>query len=644
MIKNQKTFYVCLLLLSFLSSSKVFSQVILPFKTTPKSVIGYVEYLPPDYSSNTKKYPIVIFLHGQGESGPASDDPAVLATGYNSLVFYGPPKYVKMGTKFPFLLVCPQLKKSYGNWPSWYVMEVIEHVKTYLRVDPNRIYLTGTSLGGGGAWIAAQDYPDYFACVAPVAGSTNSTSKACPMAKSSLPVWAFHGDKDGVVPLTTSSRMVNAINACGANPAAKLTIYPGLGHNAYAPAYDPSHTIHNPNLYDWMMTQVNNGGTIAANKAPIANAGADKTITLPTSSLTFYGTGADTDGTVIDYSWVKVSGGVGSLKNTKTPNLLVYALEAGTYVFRLTVTDNLGGWHSDDVKLVVNGTSSTTTNVLPVANAGADQTITLPTNTLILTGTGSDSDGSISSYQWTKVSGGSVTLSGAATTKLSLSALLAGTYVFRLTVKDDKLATSSDDITVTVKAATATNAAPVANAGVDKTITLPTNSILLAGSGSDTDGKIASYQWTKVSGSTATLTNATTSALSLSNLVAGSYVFRLTVTDDKAAKASDDVTVTVKAATTTTTKLAPDAYAGPSRTIKLPVASVVLNGSATTSTGTITSYKWEQVAGTLVTLTNATTANLTLSNIKTAGSRTFKLTVKNSANYSDYSLVKIIFE
>jgi pimeloyl-ACP methyl ester carboxylesterase len=551
MIKNQKLFYICLSLFIVVSST-VFSQIILPFKTTPKSVIGYVEYTPPDYNTNTKRYPLVIFLHGKGESGPASNDPAVLATGYNSLVFYGPPKYVKLGTKFPFLLVCPQLKNNYGNWPSDYVMEVIEYVKTYLRVDPNRIYLTGTSLGGGGAWITAQDYPDYFAALAPVAGSTNSTSKACPMAASHLPVWAFHGDADGVVPLSTSSIMVNAINACGANPLAKLTIYPGLGHNAYSLAYDPTHTIHNPNLYDWMLSQVNNGGTLPVNKAPIANAGADKTA-LPTNSVTFYGTGSDSDGSVIDYSWVKLSGGIASLKNARTPNLLVYGLEAGSYTFRLTVTDNLGAWNANDVTLVVSGSSTTTTNVAPAANAGSDKTITLPTNTLSLTGSGTDSD-----------------------------------------------------------------------------------------------GRIASYQWTKVSGSTATLTNAATSILSLSALVSGSYVFRLTVTDDKGATASDDVKVTVNTTTTTTpttTSKAPVASAGADRTIKLPVTNVVLNGSATTATGTtITAYKWEQVAGTLVTMQNATTANLTISGITTTGTRTFKLTAKNSLNYTDYSLVKITFQ
>jgi pimeloyl-ACP methyl ester carboxylesterase len=644
MIKYQKLFFPCLLLLSAFSSLKISAQVILPFKTTPKSVIGYVEYTPPDYNTNTKKYPLVIFLHGKGESGPASNDPAVLKTGYNSLVFYGPPKFVKLGTNFPFLLVCPQLKNNYGNWPSSYVMEVIEHVKTYLRVDVNRIYLTGTSLGGGGAWITAQDYPDYFAAVAPVAGSTNSTSKACPMAASHLPVWAFHGDADGTVPLSTSSRMVNAINACGASPAAKLTIYPGLGHNAYSLAYDPTHAIHNPNLYDWMMAQVNNGGTIPSDMPPVANAGPDKTIALPTTAVTLSGSATDPDGTVIDYSWVKVSGGNGTLSKTRTPNLQAYGLEAGSYVFRLTVTDNYGKWHADDVTVKVSTTG--TVNASPIANAGADKTLTLPTNSITLSGTGSDTDGSITAYKWTKVSGGAATLGSTTSSSLALSGLVAGSYVFRLTVTDDKSATASDDVTVQVSATGTTNASPVANAGANKTLTLPTNSITLIGTGSDTDGKITAYKWTKVSGGTATLGSTTASSLALSGLVSGTYVFRLTVTDDKAATASDDVTVVVNTSSggTTTTQSAPVADAGGNKTIKLPVTSVVLNGSATTYKGTIVSYKWEQIYGAPVTLQNATTPNLTLTGVTTPGTRIFKLTVKNSINYSDYSQAKIVFE
>jgi hypothetical protein len=185
------------------------------------------------------------------------------------------------------------------------------------------------------------------------------------------------------------------------------------------------------------------------------------------------------------------------------------------------------------------------TSVPPVANAGADRTVTLPSNSLGLAGTGTDNGGWITAYSWTKVSGGAATLSSANTSTLNVSGLVAGTYVFRLTVTDNSNLTAFDDITVTVRSAAA---APVANAGADKSITLPTNSVGIAGSGSDSDGSITAYSWTKVSGGAATLSNANTNTVSASGLTAGTYVFRLTVTDNANLTAYDDMTVTVNSA------------------------------------------------------------------------------------------------
>src|SRR5690606_36092758 len=119
------------------------------FKTTKKSVIGYLEYLPKDYASNSNKYPVVIYLHGIGERSANSTNPATLEGTINKVAKLGPPKYAKAGEKFPFILISPQLKSNYGNWPTAYVMEVIDYVKTYLRVDEKQIHITGLSLGGG---------------------------------------------------------------------------------------------------------------------------------------------------------------------------------------------------------------------------------------------------------------------------------------------------------------------------------------------------------------------------------------------------------------------------------------------------------------------------------------------------------------
>ncbi|MDQ6843432.1 MAG: right-handed parallel beta-helix repeat-containing protein, partial [Bacteroidota bacterium] len=133
-------------------------------------------------------------------------------------------------------------------------------------------------------------------------------------------------------------------------------------------------------------------------------------------------------------------------------------------------------------------------NQPPVANAGADKIITLPANSVSLTGSGTDADGIISSYLWTKISGSSATITNPSSAATSITSLVQGVYSFELKVTDNQGATGRDTITVTVNAAA--NIPPVANAGADKIITLPANSVSLTGSGTDADGIISSYLWT----------------------------------------------------------------------------------------------------------------------------------------------------
>jgi dienelactone hydrolase len=539
------------LLLLWFSLSLANAQQV--FKTTAASVIGYLEYVPQDYNSNSNKYPVVIFLHGIGERGANSTDPAVIGGTIQNVAKLGPPMFVKNGTQFPFILISPQLKNNYGTWPSSYVMEVINYVKTYLRIDERRIYLTGLSLGGGGVWVAAQDFPEFFAAIAPVCGGYNSPSKACGLASANLPVWAFHGDKDTTVPMSKTVNMVNAINACtpAPNPLAKLTIYPGVGHSAWNNAYKTDNTIHNPNVYQWIQSYINT--TNLGNKIPIANAGADKTIALPVSTI-LTGSGTDSDGTISSYSWTQISGpSVSTLTNKLTSALTISGLSIGTYMYSLQVKDNSGNTDTDYIKLTV-----TAANIAPVANAGADKTITLPVNSVSITGTGTDADGTIASYVWSKISGGTATLSGTSTATLNASALTEGLYTFRLTVKDDKGAAKSDDMKVTVlaSAGTGVNQAPVVSAGADKIITLPTNSTSLTGSATDSDGTIAYHKWYKVSGPYCYYTGVSTYTLQLSLMGVGTHKFKLVVRDNLGLETIDEVTVIVKDAIVAATSFA----------------------------------------------------------------------------------------
>lgn len=521
----------CSVIVSSLAfSERLYGQQVV--RTTPESVIGYLEYLPEGYDDNSDKYPVVIFLHGIGERGVNTTDIARLHESVQKVTALGPPAYVKNGYSFPFILISPQLKNNYGNWPSSYVMEVIRHVKSYLRIDEKRIYLTGLSLGGGGAWWTAQDFPEFFAALAPVCGGRNTPAMACAIADENLPVWAFHGDKDTIVPLKTSVNMVNAINDCvpSPSPAAKMTIYPGVAHNAWTNAYRTDHAIHDQNIYEWMLSFTN---TInRGNVLPRADAGNDRTISGTATEIA--GQGRDSDGTITTYAWDQIGGpSPATLSNPKSPKLSASNLKIGAYVFSLKVTDNDGGTDTDYVQLNVKRITDT-----PKANAGGDITVILPADTVALAGSPDDQENF--SYRWVQTSGNECALNGTTSSRLIVSDLSSGEYRFRLFVEDAYGNVSDDEVSVVV------TFPPAVDAGPDISLPLTAPGAVLSGSAYDRDGVIKSYSWKKYSGPDVVLTQDTLPVASISGLKEGTYVFILTATDNLNISSSDQVTVTVK--------------------------------------------------------------------------------------------------
>jgi hypothetical protein len=497
-------------------------------KMTPGSNIGYLEYLPQDYKSNTNKYPLVISLHGIKEKGNTLSSLSLVDN-------VGLPRYVSYGQQYPFILISPQLKTSMGKWTGDYVMAVINHVKTYLRVDPSRIYLTGLSLGGGGVWSVVSAYPNVFAAIVPVCSGYNVKSGAPYIAGSDVPVWGFHGDADAIVSETVTISMISEVNKYKPSPTSKVTIFPKMGHNIWDKVYKETSAL------SWMLTFRNGAAAPddssqpVGNQAPLANAGADKTITLPTNSTSISGSATDSDGTIASYTWAKKSGGAATLSGTTSKILNVSGMVSGTYVFTLTVKDDKGATDTDDVNVIV---KSATTNAAPIASAGANQTVILPATSTTIVGSAKDSDGTIASYSWTKVSGGSATLSGNTTATLKLSGLVSGKYIFRLTVKDNDGASHYDEMSIIV------SDAPVVSAGSDRTVTLPLASLTLTATASDKNG-IGSYMWYKASGPSVRLTNANTKTVTLSYLNEGVYTFRVTVKDTYGVITHDYVKVTV---------------------------------------------------------------------------------------------------
>ncbi len=184
------------------------------------------------------------------------------------------------------------------------------------------------------------------------------------------------------------------------------------------------------------------------NVPPIANAGSDESLALPLNTIRFRGSATDTDGTIVSYQWTQYGGPSADIAGANTPTPFVTVHESGNYYFRLTVKDNRGDTHYDNMLLRVTGVMPV--NKLPTANAGRDYTLTLPTNSVKLLGSGYDSDGKITSYKWTQYGGERTYIAGENTPTASLTGLKAGQYYFRLTVTDDDGATAYDNVLVRV--------------------------------------------------------------------------------------------------------------------------------------------------------------------------------------------------
>ena len=199
---------------------------------TVPAALDYLLFRPAGYEQSQKKWPLMLFLHGAGESGR---DLAKVKT-------HGPPKLVETKPDFPFILVSPQSPGRGWN-PDVLNALLDDLVRTY-RVDPDRVYLTGLSMGGFGTWELAAAHPEKFAAIAPICGGGNPQN-AKKLAR--LPIWVFHGAKDPVVPVRRSQEMVDALKAAGAN--VKFTVYPEAHHDSWTETYA------NPEFYQWLLEQ-----------------------------------------------------------------------------------------------------------------------------------------------------------------------------------------------------------------------------------------------------------------------------------------------------------------------------------------------------------------------------------------------------
>lgn len=212
------------------------------FKNADGTASPYVVFVPKSYDG-TKEYPIILFLHGAGET----KNPKAKKEGKMPVEVGIGPAIKTREKDFPFIVVIPRAE-GFG-WGAdtanaRRALAMLDATMKEYKVDPKRQYLTGLSMGGFGTWSIAAAHPKRWAAIAPVCGGGNP--KDAEKIKD-VPTWVFHGDADPAVPVQRSRDMVEALKKAGGKP--KYDEYPGVGHNSWDKAYGTDE------LYRWMLEQ-----------------------------------------------------------------------------------------------------------------------------------------------------------------------------------------------------------------------------------------------------------------------------------------------------------------------------------------------------------------------------------------------------
>ncbi|CAH0342997.1 prolyl oligopeptidase family serine peptidase [Rhizobium sp. CECT 9324] len=204
--------------------------------TSIENDLNYLMYTPEGYSSSEKAYPLVVWLHGGDQGG--TDIEKVRSSGI--------PKLIEDGKTFPFLVFSPQNPSEELLYPIEKVEAALDEVMSKYRVDRARVYVMGFSRGGFGTWAMAEQSPEKFAAVVPIAGGGNRHYLSRTNEKAAF--WVFHGTNDDVIPLSDSVVLFERL--VGLKRNARLSVLEGVDHSGVEWA-----ALNDQALWDWLMKQ-----------------------------------------------------------------------------------------------------------------------------------------------------------------------------------------------------------------------------------------------------------------------------------------------------------------------------------------------------------------------------------------------------
>ena len=516
-----------------------------PSDTT--TFMPYRLFIPAGYDP-TKKYPVVLFLHGLGEAG-TDNIKQLNNNGNGSLVFVSAANQAA----HPCFMIAPQSASGWWSGTGAQI-DILLKIQAKYSIDLDRNYITGLSAGGMGTWGSLIAHPTMFAAAVPCSGNADN-SKASLL--TSIPIWDFHCADDPTVSVAGSDQIISAIRAAGGNPI--YTRYAVGGHSAWVPAYA------SPNTVSWVMAQRRGVAAINSPLLAISTPTNQPTLTTNASTVNLGGTTIDSSTLVTQVAWTNSQGGNGTGAGTANWTITGIPLKTGDNLIQVVATGtsysaSYGGVTTFNDTLKV--TYSATENTPPTITKVADLTINENSNTGALAFTVGDAETaaaaltvSAASSNTTLVPGANIVLGGSGanrTVTVTPASNQSGNTTITLTVSDGSAATSSTFI-LTVNAL---NTPPTITKISDQSITANRNTGALTFTVGDLETPAASLIVSGTSSNTTLIPNTNivfagsganrTVTVSPLQTQSGTATITLTVSDGTAT-ASSTFLLTVKA-------------------------------------------------------------------------------------------------